>query len=132
MAALLQPVARSGILIQAQPAATLHRPTVNGFKHRFNGDLRLMTAAYYVGKYTISPGGLEYSSLDVQGYNAHSDVTVQNDQVAAKSEATHPAWTFTLFSTRQLYPACPTPDRAAQATRGHVQDDTRRSIAKDI
>ena len=35
---------------------------------RFRGDLRLMTAAYYVGEYPISIRGLEYSSPDVQGY----------------------------------------------------------------
>jgi len=37
-------------------------------KSRFNGDLRLMTAAYYVGEYPISLRGLDYSSPDVQGY----------------------------------------------------------------
>jgi soluble lytic murein transglycosylase-like protein len=37
-------------------------------KRRFNGDLRLMTAAYYVGGYPISLRGLDYSSPDVQGY----------------------------------------------------------------
>ena len=37
-------------------------------KQRFNGDLRLMTAAYYVGEYPISQRGLAYSSPDVQGY----------------------------------------------------------------
>jgi soluble lytic murein transglycosylase-like protein len=37
-------------------------------KQRFNGDLRLITAAYYVGESTISLRGLEYSSPDVQGY----------------------------------------------------------------
>ena len=37
-------------------------------KHKFNGDLRLITAAYYVGEYAISSRGLEYSSPDVQGY----------------------------------------------------------------
>ena len=35
---------------------------------KFNGDLRLMTAAYYVGEYPIFLWGLEYSSPDVQGY----------------------------------------------------------------
>ena len=35
---------------------------------KFNGDLRLMTAAYYVGEYPISLRGLDYSSSDVQGY----------------------------------------------------------------
>jgi len=35
---------------------------------KFNGDLRLITAAYYVGEYAISSRGLEYSSPDVQGY----------------------------------------------------------------
>src|SRR5215469_1640910 len=37
-------------------------------KQKFNGDLRLITAAYYVGEYKISLRGLEYSSPDVQGY----------------------------------------------------------------
>jgi len=37
-------------------------------KRRFNGDLRLITAAYYVGESTISLRGLQYSSRDVQGY----------------------------------------------------------------
>ncbi len=35
---------------------------------KFNGDLRLITAAYYVGEYPISLRGLAYSSPDVQGY----------------------------------------------------------------
>jgi len=37
-------------------------------KQKFNGDLRLITAAYYVGESTIVARGLEYSSRDVQGY----------------------------------------------------------------
>jgi soluble lytic murein transglycosylase-like protein len=37
-------------------------------KQKFNGDLRLITAAYYVGEYPISLRGLAYSSPDVQGY----------------------------------------------------------------
>jgi soluble lytic murein transglycosylase-like protein len=37
-------------------------------KWKFNGDLRLMTAAYYVGEASISLRGLNYSSRDVQGY----------------------------------------------------------------
>ncbi len=37
-------------------------------KQRFRGDLRLMTAAYYVGEYPISMRGLDYSSPDVQVY----------------------------------------------------------------
>ena len=37
-------------------------------KQKFNADLRLITAAYYVGEYTISSRGLNYSSPDVQGY----------------------------------------------------------------
>jgi soluble lytic murein transglycosylase-like protein len=37
-------------------------------KQRFNGDLRLITAAYYVGEYPISLRGLDYSSPDVQDY----------------------------------------------------------------
>lgn len=35
---------------------------------RFKGDLRLMTAAYYVGEYPISLRRLDYSCPDVQGY----------------------------------------------------------------
>ncbi len=35
---------------------------------RFDGDLRLITAAYYVGEYWISLRGLAYRSPDVQGY----------------------------------------------------------------
>ncbi len=35
---------------------------------RFGGDLRLITAAYYVGEYPISLRGLDYSSPDVQRY----------------------------------------------------------------
>ena len=34
----------------------------------FQGDLRLVTAAYYVGENPILPRRLEYSSADVQGY----------------------------------------------------------------
>ena len=37
-------------------------------KQRFNGDLRLTTAAYYVGEHPIFSRGLEYSSPDVQSY----------------------------------------------------------------
>ena len=37
-------------------------------KQRFNGDLRLITAAYYVGEPRISLRGLRYSSPDVQCY----------------------------------------------------------------
>ena len=37
-------------------------------KQKFNGDLRLITAAYYVGETPISSRGLKYSSADVQGY----------------------------------------------------------------
>jgi soluble lytic murein transglycosylase-like protein len=37
-------------------------------KQKFNGDLRLITAAYCVGEYPISLRGLEYSSRDVQSY----------------------------------------------------------------
>jgi len=37
-------------------------------RRKFNGDLRLMTAAYYVGEYPIALRGLDYSSPDVQGY----------------------------------------------------------------
>jgi soluble lytic murein transglycosylase-like protein len=35
---------------------------------KFGGDLRLVTAAYYVGEDPISLRKLEYSSADVQGY----------------------------------------------------------------
>src|SRR3974377_261161 len=37
-------------------------------KQKFNGDLRLITAAYYVGEKEISSRGLEYSSPEAQGY----------------------------------------------------------------
>jgi soluble lytic murein transglycosylase-like protein len=37
-------------------------------KRRFHGDLRLITAAYYVGEAAIALRGLDYSSPDVQGY----------------------------------------------------------------
>ena len=37
-------------------------------KHRFNGDLRLITAAYYVGESPIALWGQQYSSPDVHGY----------------------------------------------------------------
>jgi Transglycosylase SLT domain len=37
-------------------------------KHRFNGDFRLVTAAYYVGECPIALRGLDYSSPDVLGY----------------------------------------------------------------
>jgi soluble lytic murein transglycosylase-like protein len=36
--------------------------------HEFEGDLRLVTAAYYVGENPILERRLEYSSADVQGY----------------------------------------------------------------
>ena len=35
---------------------------------KFRGDLRLVTAAYYVGEYPIALRGLDYSSPDVQRY----------------------------------------------------------------
>lgn len=35
---------------------------------KFGGDLRLVTAAYYVGEDPISRRGLDYSSADVQSY----------------------------------------------------------------
>src|SRR6266705_204967 len=37
-------------------------------RQRFGGDLRLVTAAYYVGEEPISARGLAYSSHDVQSY----------------------------------------------------------------
>lgn len=37
-------------------------------QRKFQGDLRLVTAAYYVGEYPISCRGLEFSSPDVQAY----------------------------------------------------------------
>lgn len=37
----------------------------------FGGDLRLVTAAYYVGEDPISRRKLDYSSADVQGYVKH-------------------------------------------------------------
>lgn len=47
---------------------------------KFSGDLRLITAAYYVGEYPISARGLAYSSPDVQGYvNASPNATALGD-----------------------------------------------------
>ena len=37
-------------------------------KRKFDGDLRLISAAYYVGENTIAARGLKCSSPDVQGY----------------------------------------------------------------
>ena len=37
-------------------------------KQKFKGDLRLITAAYYVGELPIALRGLDYSSPDVHGY----------------------------------------------------------------
>jgi soluble lytic murein transglycosylase-like protein len=37
-------------------------------RQRFGGDLRLVTAAYYVGEESISARGPAYPSRDVQGY----------------------------------------------------------------
>jgi soluble lytic murein transglycosylase-like protein len=37
-------------------------------KEEFHGDLRLITAAYYIGERPIAARGLDYSSPDVQDY----------------------------------------------------------------
>lgn len=44
------------------------RSRISGLKQRFHGDLRLITAAYYVGEVAISLRGLEYCSPAVQDY----------------------------------------------------------------
>jgi soluble lytic murein transglycosylase-like protein len=36
--------------------------------HRFNGDLRLVTASYYVGEHPIAARGLRFSSREVRSY----------------------------------------------------------------
>jgi soluble lytic murein transglycosylase-like protein len=71
-------------IMQLMPATAVHFRVHNRFrinenirggvaylgwlKQRFNGDLRLVTAAYYVGETPISLRGLDYSSRDVQEY----------------------------------------------------------------
>lgn len=71
-------------IMQLMPATAIRFGVHNGFRldenihggvaylawlgRRFGGDLRLITAAYYVGEYPISLRGLDYSSPDVQGY----------------------------------------------------------------
>lgn len=71
-------------IMQLMPATAVHFGVRNRFRaeenihggvaylawlnHKFSGDLRLITAAYYVGEYPISVRGLDYSSRDVQAY----------------------------------------------------------------
>lgn len=60
---------------------------------KFNGDLRLITAAYYVGEGPISLRRLQYSSPDVQGYvkrvaaryRARRMLTAQSELVQGKT-----------------------------------------------
>ena len=56
-------------------------------KQRFNGDLRLMTAAYYVGEYPISRRGLDYSSPDVQGYVRRVSQRYRERRIASEDRA---------------------------------------------
>src|SRR5271166_2095287 len=49
-------------------ASTIPFVVLSSNEERRLGDLRLITAAYYVGEKEISSRGLEYSSPDVQGY----------------------------------------------------------------
>src|SRR5271157_4088692 len=49
-------------------------------KQRFNGDLRLITAAYYVGEKEISSRELAYSSPDVQGTSNGSRNGIAHDE----------------------------------------------------
>jgi soluble lytic murein transglycosylase-like protein len=56
-------------------------------KQRFNGDLRLMTAAYYVGEYPISQRGLDYSSPDVQGYVRRVSRRYRERRIASRDRA---------------------------------------------
>ena len=54
---------------------------------RFNGDLRLITAAYYVGEYPISLRGLDYSCPDVQGYVQRVSQRYRARRIALKEQA---------------------------------------------
>ncbi len=56
---------------------------------RFNGDLRLITAAYYVGEYPISLRALDYSSPDVQGYVQRVSQRYHARRIALKEQARH-------------------------------------------
>lgn len=54
-------------------------------KQRFNGDLRLITAAYYVGEDPVSQRGLDYSCPDVQGYVQRVSRRYRARQIARRS-----------------------------------------------
>jgi soluble lytic murein transglycosylase-like protein len=58
---------------------------------QFNGDLRLVTAAYYVGETPILSRKLEYSSADVQGYvnRVAKRYRARRSQKAKVESATH-------------------------------------------
>ena len=56
---------------------------------RFNGDLRLITAAYYVGEYPISLRALDYSCPDVQGYVQRVSQRYRARRIALKEQARH-------------------------------------------
>ena len=56
---------------------------------RFKGDLRLMTAAYYVAEYPISVRGLDYSCPDVQGYVQRVSQRYRARRIALKEQAGH-------------------------------------------
>lgn len=56
-------------------------------KQRFNGDLRLMTAAYYVGEHPISVRGLDYSSPDVLRYVQHVSRRYRERRIARRDRA---------------------------------------------
>jgi soluble lytic murein transglycosylase-like protein len=56
---------------------------------RFKGDLRLMTAAYYVGEYPISLRGLDYSCPDVQGYVQRVSQRYRARRIAINEQAGH-------------------------------------------
>ena len=61
-------------------------------RQRFNGDLRLVTAAYYVGEYPISQRGLGYSCPDVQEYVQRVSQRYRARRIALKEQPGHTQW----------------------------------------
>jgi len=58
-------------------------------KRRFNGDFRLMTAAYYAGEYPIALRGLDYSSPDVLGYVQRVSRRYRAKRLESRGSASH-------------------------------------------
>lgn len=54
---------------------------------KFKGDLRLMTAAYYVGESPIARHGLDYSSADVQSYVQRVSRRYQLSRLAHRAQS---------------------------------------------